>query len=251
MNDSATKRRTLIAVFLVGNAMDQESLRRPFMVAAAAQFLALVMTVVFLHEPRAEAVDAKADAKMRYSFRSTFPYVMSHPPIMVAMILCMLGTVMVAGQLALFPLWAADNYGWTTLDTGYLFGAVGLAIAASQAGLTGLLHHRFSQAVNALIPFLLNGLGMAIILAHALGVWTVWVGSIVFALGYGLINPTMSSICSTRAAVDRQGAVLGLSDSVQMAGTAIGPIAISLVHQSFVEYSQRLRRWFRLDKCNP
>jgi DHA1 family tetracycline resistance protein-like MFS transporter len=217
----------MIAAFLVGNATDQEALRLPFMVGAVAQGVALMMILVFLHEPRTGVVVGETEAKMRYSFRSTFPYVMRHPPIMVAMVLCMLGNVVVAGQLALFPLWAADNFGWTTLDNGYLFGAIGLFIAIAQAGLTGALHHRFSQAVNALIPFVLTGLGMAIILAHASGVWAVWLGSIVFAIGYGLINPTMSSICSTRTSPDRQGAVLGLSDSVKMAGTAIGPIIIS------------------------
>lgn len=213
--------------WLVGDATDQDALRLPFLVAAAAQFLALLLVIFLLKEPKVEKL-----TEDRAKYREAFSFTFQNPPILLAMIMISLGNIIVAANLAVFPVWSFDLFAWNARDVGLIFAVVGVFIVVAQAGLVGPMHRKLSQGTTALIAFALMFVGQTIILFHGYGNWTIWFGSLIFALGYGLTNPTMSAICSTRTPPAQQGAILGLSDSVRMGGSAFGPILIGATYDS-------------------
>jgi DHA1 family tetracycline resistance protein-like MFS transporter len=159
----------------------------------------------------------------------------SIPGVPLAVVIGFSVTLWFAGMEQTFRLFTEDAFAMGVASTGRVFGLMGLVTALVQGGLIHRLTRRFGEVrlVQAGAPLL--GAGFALIaLAPGLGGRgrTVMVlGACTMALGYGLIQPGVSSYTSRQAGREVQGAVLGILQSMSALSRVIGPAAGGLLYQ--------------------
>ena len=108
------------------------------------------------------------------------------------------------------------------MKSAWVFVAVGVTSTIIQGGLIGPLKKRFSEPTLVVAGgvFLVLGLG-GIPLAPTYG-W-LFVPAVVMAAGSALVNPSMSSLVSLYAPVERQGEVMGAYQAMGSLGRIVGP----------------------------
>ena len=109
-----------------------------------------------------------------------------------------------------------------SMKSAWVFVAVGVTSTIIQGGLIGPLKKRFSEPTLVVAGgvFLVLGLG-GIPLAPTYG-W-LFVPAVVMAAGSALVNPSMSSLVSLYAPVERQGEVMGAYQAMGSLGRIVGP----------------------------
>lgn len=113
----------------------------------------------------------------------------------------------------------------------YLAG-IGILSAIIQGALIRRLVKRYGETLLATIGPLVLGVGFLIV-ALAPTWWLVIVGCLVMPLGFGVNNPSLSSLISRATPPAEQGAYLGLNQSVLSLARMCGPIAAGLVFEAF------------------
>jgi MFS family permease len=109
---------------------------------------------------------------------------------------------------------------------------VGLTSAVIQGGLIRRIAPRVGETRLIVIGPLLLGLGLAIVGWAPSFTWVV-VGCVVMPLGFGLSNPSVSSLLSRASPHDQQGAYLGLQQSMASLARMLGPLLAGWVFQRF------------------
>ena len=105
----------------------------------------------------------------------------------------------------------------------YMF-FIGVVSALIQGGFIRRLVPRFGETRLIVAGPLLLGLGL-FVLGNATSWTMVLVGCAVMPLGFGVNNPSLNGLISRAAPVDRQGAVLGLNQSLASLARVLGPLA--------------------------
>lgn len=123
---------------------------------------------------------------------------------------------------SIFPLWANDRFVFGPRDIGLVFFVMGLLQALIQGALVGRFAMRFGERAVAIAAGLFFGAGLAI-LAAAVTFWHIVSGVVIFSIGVGMFNPSVSSLVSQTAAPDRRGAVMGMYQSASALGRVVGP----------------------------
>lgn len=122
-----------------------------------------------------------------------------------------------------FALLGADKFALDATGLGYVFTFVGIVMAIVQGGLVGRISKKHGERKPALLGALILGLAlMGLPYMNALATAVLLMGAV--ALGWGLANPTVSTIISRTAAADEQGGVLGLNQSAGALARALGPM---------------------------
>jgi MFS family permease len=133
---------------------------------------------------------------------------------------------------ALFPLWAEDRLGWGALQVGMAFAAIGMIIAATQAGLVGPLSRRFGDASLMLAGMAAVMLSLtAIPIVTGMGLLVVTLSML--SVGIAAVLPSMTSLISKIAPGSEQGAVLGLANTAAGTGRILGPAWAGWVLEGF------------------
>ena len=104
----------------------------------------------------------------------------------------------------------------------YMF-FIGLIAAVIQGGLIRRLVPRFGEVRLIVAGPILLGISLAII-GLAQSWWVVILGCAVMPFGFGINNPSLNGLLSRAAPADRQGAVLGLNQSVGSLARVLGPL---------------------------
>jgi MFS family permease len=107
---------------------------------------------------------------------------------------------------------------------------IGLVAALIQGGLIRRLVPRFGETRLIVAgPFFL---GVALAVIGAAGNWN-WVlaGCVLMPLGFGLNNPSLNGLLSRAAPDERQGAFLGLNQSIGSLARVVGPVMAGLVFE--------------------
>lgn len=105
----------------------------------------------------------------------------------------------------------------------YMF-FIGIISAIIQGGMIRRLVPRFGETRLAVAGPLILGLALAII-GFAPAWWVVIVGCGVLPCGFGLTNPSLSSLISRAAPKEHQGAHMGMYQSSSSLARALGPYA--------------------------
>jgi MFS transporter, DHA1 family, tetracycline resistance protein len=105
----------------------------------------------------------------------------------------------------------------------YLF-VVGLISAVIQGGLIRRLVPRFGETRLIVAGPLLLALALVIV-AMATSWWMVILGCVVMPLGFGVNNPSLSSLVSRASPSDKQGAFMGINQSLASLARMTGPAA--------------------------
>jgi MFS family permease len=129
-----------------------------------------------------------------------------------------------------FPVHAADELGWTVSRTGLFF----VALSGLMVVVQGPVLARMSRVVSAATLIWLGNalLCLNFVLLSASTTAASFAATVFFAVGNGLMWPSVLALLSGRAGPDRQGAVQGLAGSLSSLASIIGLIAGGVLYQA-------------------
>jgi MFS transporter, DHA1 family, tetracycline resistance protein len=132
-----------------------------------------------------------------------------------------------------FRFYCGDLFGFSSKQTGMVFGFIGVSAALVQGGLVRRLSGRVPEARMIRAGLFAQALAFAgLAVAPNIGVPAIYVACFTLALGNGLSQPSVSAFISKRAGDDEQGAVLGVSQGIASLGRAIGPALGGFLYDS-------------------
>lgn len=195
----------------------------PFVVAAVLCWVNFVWAAIKLPEtyrPGGATSEARVFdiPRLRQAFR--------HPQLAFLLAMLFVNTFAFSNLEQTFTLFVQGHF---RLDgrsaaslTAYILTYVGVVAVVVQGGLIRPLTSRFGDAPVLVAGLLLTGMGM-ILTPLPTTLAGLLMASTLVSLGWGLVNPTTSSLISRASASDSQGGMLGLSQGLASLGRIIGP----------------------------
>jgi DHA1 family multidrug resistance protein-like MFS transporter len=127
-----------------------------------------------------------------------------------------------ANMEAVLALYGQQRFGMGPAQVGLLMGGMGILSVIQQGVVIGPLTRKVGE-VRVIQGGLLVGIGGFLLLAAAPTEWVLVLGALVFTAGNVLLQPSVTALISRRAQTG-QGAVMGLNNSFQSLGRAVGPL---------------------------
>jgi MFS family permease len=118
---------------------------------------------------------------------------------------------------------AAERFGYTARQNGYLLGFLGLCAIITQGYIVRKLLARVDEVrvLNSGLVFSAAGL---LVIGYAAQPWMLYAGLACLATGSGLVNPATSGLISLYSGPQEQGRVLGIFRSLGSLSRAITPV---------------------------
>lgn len=118
---------------------------------------------------------------------------------------------------------AAERFGYTARQNGFLLGFLGLCAIVTQGYIVRKLLAKIDEVrvLNSGLAFSAAGL---LVIGFALQPWMLYAGLACLALGSGLVNPATSGLISLYSGAEEQGRVLGIFRSLGSLSRAITPL---------------------------
>jgi MFS transporter, DHA1 family, tetracycline resistance protein len=130
-----------------------------------------------------------------------------------------------------FPLHAAGNLHWSVADTGVFFAGLSLMMALVQGPLLRRLSRTLSDRKLVIAGGLILGTNFLLMLSP--DTMVIWTAAGLFALGNGLMWPSVLSLLSKFAGERNQGAVQGFAGSLGGLASVIGLVLGGLAYEQF------------------
>ena len=121
-----------------------------------------------------------------------------------------------------FALFAERRFHFGAKDVSYIFAYLGVLGIVMQGGILGRLVKRFGERPLARAGFLFAVLG-AVALALTYQKAMLWVVAGLFSMGTGVLRPALTSLITRVAGRHEQGAVLGITQSLQSVTQIVAP----------------------------
>ncbi len=205
---------------VAGNSPDWADFERVAFVGAGMAALSGVFALLFVRETVSKDQRAANRAAPRVS---ALDLLRARPGL--ARLVTMNAAVVTSAAMmeSSFAIWAGERLGWGPLDVGLGFMLVGVIVAVMQAGLTGVLVRRFSEAslVRAGVVIYVAGLLLMAAWEHAVAAYA---GLAITSVGMGLFSPSMNALTSRQASEADRGTVMGLAQSSGSVGRILGPV---------------------------
>ncbi len=222
----------------------------PVLAAVLISFTGLLVIARFIPESVGQAVEpcvenmdlAKTDAlageiiecssaPKKMNFKIVFK--LDHIPYMFVMyFLLFLGFNMF---YACFPLHAIDNLGWEIADMGIFFSVLSLMMVFVQGPVLTKASGKYRDVVLVIAGSLL--LATNFLLYIPSDTILTYAGAVFFALGNGLMWPSLMSVLSKLAGNENQGVVQGVSTSVMSLASIAGLLSGGFLYGLFAEYT--------------
>lgn len=122
-----------------------------------------------------------------------------------------------------FPMRAAADLAWTVSGTGIYFAVLSAMMVLVQGPVLAALSKKFSDAVLIVVGGVILSGNFALLLSGRTTV--IYVSAALFALGNGIMWPSVLSLLSKLAGPENQGAVQGLAGSAGGFASILGLIA--------------------------
>jgi DHA1 family tetracycline resistance protein-like MFS transporter len=142
--------------------------------------------------------------------------------LLVLVLVAFTSLVAFSGFEATFALFGERRLGFGLASAGAVFTAVGLLLAAVNAGLVGRVVDRLGEVATLRLGLASNAVGL-LLLAAVRSWWALAPALAVLTIGQGLVTPTMSSVVAGRAGHERRGRALGLQQSAGSLARVVGP----------------------------
>lgn len=127
-----------------------------------------------------------------------------------------------SGFEATFALFGERRLGLGLASAGAVFTAIGLLLAAVNAGVVGRLVDRIGEVATLRVGLVLNATGL-LLLPAVRSWWTLVPAVALLTTGQGLVTPAMSSVVAGRAGHERRGRALGAQQSAGSLARVVGP----------------------------
>ncbi|QHS23705.1 tetracycline resistance MFS efflux pump [Virgibacillus sp. MSP4-1] len=199
----------------IGGIFSESSLTIPFYLAGASSLLTFFF-VLFVLKESIHYSEESAGARKRPPLLKVLT-----GPLAILFILQLMMTLSLAGLEATFAYFAAETAGLGTVDLGYIFMIMGLAGAIVQGGLVGKMTKRFGEGLVIQIGAAVSAIGFFLIL-FVKDFFTATLFLTIFALGNGVIRPSVSSLLTKQSEMGH-GNTTGVLSSMDSLGRMIGP----------------------------
>lgn len=208
----------------IGGMLASYGIRAPFFVAFGLGMIGMLLSLLILPETLTEEKKKemgtlqapKISMAKQLSQSVTAPY-------FVILILIFIMSFGLMNYETVFPLFAADRYGFTAKEISVLITAGALIGVFTQAWLIDRLVGRFGE--HKVIRYTMIGAALSMIMLLLSGqFWYVLAMSICFFTFVSLMRPAMNTLLSKMAGANEQGFVAGLNNTYNSIGSIFGPI---------------------------
>ncbi len=197
----------------------------PGLLAAAITAINLLIAVVILPESRQRRRTTVRKATMPVSWGTLAP----------AMSVIFLATLAFSVMYVVFPLFGEQRLGATRSTISYWFAFVGLVTAIVQGGLLGRLVRWLGEPGTARLGAALLAGGFLLVAPSVKGgetTPTFFAALACLGAGFGMAGAAMTGLVSRRTTADRQGRMLGLTQSASAMARIVGPITAGAIMQA-------------------
>jgi len=195
----------------------------PFLVAAALQFVTLLLTIFMLPESHTRAKD---EARLRLNaILASF----GQPRLAKLLWQRLAISLALYGWFGVFALYLARQLGFTLSSTGYLFSVFAVFNVFMNAVVVGRVSARLGDRTmsNVGLASLVTGYGL-VPFVHDLRLLAV--SMLLFAFGLALTNTGITALISNAASDREQGTVLGTSSSLDsLSGVLAPPVSTGIL----------------------
>ncbi len=190
--------------------------------SASFSFLAFLFALFMLPESVKEKKSLQGFSVKLFNFQDVSK-IIKIPNIGIFVFLFFIIIFSVANIYGTFALLGNKYYGFTNRENGYLFGIMGIVSATIQGGLMKRISKSLSEKSILFlgIIFLMTGLFLIPFGINFTGVAFI---SIIYAIGTGILQPSIVSFVSKYSPDDKQGMVLGFNSSMASLARVLGPL---------------------------
>lgn len=215
----------------IGGVLARLGVEVPFYAAAALTFLNVIYGFFFMPEslPKEKRSQLKVAALNPFSALAS---VLSVPQLRWLLIAFFLFEVPFTALSVNIGLLAKDNLNWDAAGIGVIFATVGITDIFVQGLLLQVLLRKLGEGTVAIGGLLLEIVGyifMASVVLFASPV-PMMIGTIMLAMGDGLLGPSLNGLLSRAAGAEAQGRVQGGSQSMVSLAQMIGPFLGGLMY---------------------
>lgn len=210
----------------VGGLLSKISIETPLYVAAAITFANVLLGLFFMPEslPKEKRTTKVNIAQLNpLSILVKVGAIAHIRTLLVVSFLTMLGFAAVLN----LGLLTKDTLGWDAAATGSIFVLVGITDIIVQGVLLQWLLKRFSEAQIAIGGMVGEAVGLiligSIVFVHS--PVPLFIGTVIFAMGDGLFEPSLNGLLSRGVEANLQGQVQGGNQAVQSVARIVGPLA--------------------------
>jgi DHA1 family multidrug resistance protein-like MFS transporter len=223
-----------------GGWLGGDSLSTPFFVTGGLALVTLLLLLRFLPEslPAHErVVPSSADwsspaARLRRTWAEWWE--LATGPVFILLFLAFLVSFALTNFQGIFGLYALHKFGYGTERVGWILTTMGAVAVIAQGLLAGPLTKRWGE--RPLIKWtLLAGAVTFLLLLRADTFSTVLLATALFTLPNALLRPAVVALTST-VDPERQGVLMGLSNSANNVGRTIAPIWAGFVFDININY---------------
>jgi MFS transporter, DHA1 family, tetracycline resistance protein len=220
-----------IAGPLVGGVLGEFGTRVPFWAAAAIGALAFLWGLFVLPE------SLPPDRRMPFSWRRANPFgalklLRTHPELTGLAWVYFLLYFAHHVFAAVFVLYAAHRFGWTTAQVGMALALWGVLDVAVQALAVGPIVSRIGDRRAMVIGLHFGAIGLAAMAVAPTG--STFVAAIVVSSIWGLCQPTLLALQTRRVSEREQGQLQGANMSVAAFAGVISPIVFGGIYAATV-----------------
>lgn len=201
--------------------------RVPYFMAAVAAGIVVIMTIFTLDESMSAEERSEHHAR---SERLSFVRAIRVKPLMLALVIVFVAQSALGVVMATFALFGEavlfDSN--AELGVGLLLAIVGLFQVLTQTALLGRAIDRFGETRVMSIAIVVRTVSLGLF-AMATMVWVMGIGSALFAIGSGLLLPTLQAIATKTVDDSMRGGVLGVYQSTTSLAVIISTAASGLL----------------------
>ncbi|MGF1510121.1 MAG: MFS transporter [Myxococcota bacterium] len=143
-----------------------------------------------------------------------------------------------------FPVHAAEGLGWKVTRTGSFFMLLSGLMVLVQGPVLQAASARASSETLVVTGMLLLSLFFVVLTANSTAL--TFTGTALFALGNGLMWPSVLAMISERAGAEAQGAVQGVAGSLASLASVFGLVAGGVLYQALGEGTFLISSWVML-----
>jgi DHA1 family multidrug resistance protein-like MFS transporter len=197
------------------------NLSTPFLFAALLAFIAL--PVIHLALPESLPASKRGLGAVVSGSRLSQLGSALKGPIGFLFLMALLLSFALANVEGVLGLYGKQQFGMGPAAIGLLMGAMGVFSVIQQGILIGPLTRKLGEKrllQLGLVVSLVGFFGLALLRYE----WALFVFALIFIAGNVLLQPSVTSLISQRTSPEEQGAVMGLNNSFQSLGRAVGPL---------------------------
>ena len=206
--------------------------------AAGISMIALLSILFYLKESL--PVEKRREYK-RHNFIKSFNIVKRvnslNPKYIVKQVLILksLMSATMAFYIATIVLYVIDLFDFKPLGVGIFLLVAGIFLGFNQAVIFKKVVLKLGELTTLIIGFMLTALGLVLITLTDV-LWIYMILYYILNLGLSLSFPVFNSLISQHADEDKQGEIMGISESIQSISNAIFPVIAAAIY-GFIGFS--------------